>query len=88
MTKLPIAFMVLCVAAPALQLLERYGLLHWGIDKDLVISGLLLGSLVLLVTLFVWSLFSVRLYKVRAILGVSICACCLWQAFQNGKIIY
>ena len=88
MRKPTIAFLVLCVAAPALLLLERYGLLHWDVEADLVLSDLLLSGLVLSVTLFIWSLFSVRRHKVRAIMGGLICAYCLWQAFQNGKIIF
>lgn len=85
---LRLAFPVLCVAAPALQLLERYGLLHWGVEEDSVLLCLLLGGLVLLITLLIWSFINVRRQKVRAILGVLICAYCLWQAIQNGKIIY
>ena len=88
MTKSTLAFTALCVAAIALQLLERYGLVHWGVEKDAVLSGLLLAGLALLVTLFVWSLISVRRHKLRSISGALVCAYCLWQAFQNGQIIY
>jgi uncharacterized BrkB/YihY/UPF0761 family membrane protein len=79
------AFIALCMAAPAFQLLERYGLFHW---EDHVVFPLLLTSLVLLVVLFGWSLLSVRHHRVRALGGSLVCAYCLWQAFQNGKIIY
>ena len=79
------AFIMLCVAAPAAQLLERYGLFHWG---DEVVSSLLLTGLFLLMVLFVWSLLSVRHHRVRAVFGSLVCGYCLWQAFQNGKIIY
>jgi uncharacterized BrkB/YihY/UPF0761 family membrane protein len=85
MTKPTFAFIALCIAAPALQLLEHYGLYHW---EDGVVAGLLIAALVLLLTLFVWSVFSVRRHRVRAVAGALICAYCLWQAFQNGKIIY
>jgi hypothetical protein len=88
MTKPTFAFILLCVAAVAVQLLERYGLLHWGVERDLVLSGLLLGGLALLITLFIWSLISVRRYKLRAVFGVLVCAYCLWHVFQNGQIIY
>ena len=86
MTKLPSAFILLCVAAPASQLLERYGLLHWGVERDLVLSGLLLAGLAILVALFIWSLISIRRHKLRAVFGGLVCAYCLWQFFQNGQI--
>jgi hypothetical protein len=85
MTKSKFAFIALCIAAPAFQLLERYGLSHW---EDGVVSSLLVGGLVLLVVLFIWSLFSVRRYRVLAVVGGLDCAYCLWQSFQNAKIIY
>jgi hypothetical protein len=79
------AFIALCIAAPAVQLLERYGLFHW---QDGIVSGLLLAGIVLLIVLFGWSILGVRHHRVRAVAGSLICAYCLWQAFQNGKIIY
>jgi uncharacterized BrkB/YihY/UPF0761 family membrane protein len=88
MTKSTSAFIALCVAAPVVQLLERYGLLHWGVEEDLVLSGLLLAGLALIGSLFIWSLISVRHHKLRAIFGALVCAYCLWQVFQNGQIIY
>jgi hypothetical protein len=82
------AFILLCVAATAPQLLGCYGLLHWGAEKDAVLTGLLVAGLVLEVTLFVWSLGSVRHHKPRCIFGTLVCAYCLCQAFHNGKIIF
>ena len=79
------AFVALCIAAPAVQLLERYGLSHW---QDGILSSLLIAGLVLLVVLFGWSVLSARHHRVRAVAGALICAYCLWQAFQNGKIVY
>jgi uncharacterized BrkB/YihY/UPF0761 family membrane protein len=88
MTKPTVAFIALSAAAIALQLMERYGLMHWGVDRDTVLLFLLIFGLLFLVTLFVWSLVSVRQHKVRSVLGGLVCAYCLWQAFQNGNIIY
>jgi hypothetical protein len=85
MTKSTSAFIALCIAAPAFQLLERYGLFHW---EDGVVSILLVGGLVLLVVLFLWSLFSVRRHRILAVVGGLDCAYCLWQSFQNAKILY
>ena len=88
MTKSTSAFIALCVTTVGLQLLDRYGLLHWGVEEDTLLLGLLLAGLVLMVTLFVWSLLSVRFNKLRSISGALVCAYCLWQSFQNGQIIY
>ncbi len=79
------AFIALCIAAPAVQLLERYGLFHW---EDGVVASLLLTGLLLMLVLLGWSVLSVRHHPVRAVAGSLICAYCLWQTFQNGKIIY
>jgi hypothetical protein len=79
------AFVGLCIAAPAFQLLERYGLFHW---RDDVVFPLLLVSLFLLALLFGWSVLSVRHHRIRAVVGSLVCAFCLWQVFQNGQIIY
>jgi hypothetical protein len=79
------AFVTLCIAAPAVQLLERYGLFHW---KNDVVFPLLLIGLFLLVVLFGWPILNVSHHKIRAIAGSLICAYCLWQAFQNAKVIY
>ena len=79
------AFIVLCIAAPVFQLLERYGLFHW---EDLVVFPLLLTSLLLLAVLFGWSVLSIRRHRARALGGSLVCAYCVWQAFQNGKVIY
>jgi hypothetical protein len=85
MTKSTFAFIALCIVAPAFQLLERYGLFHW---EDGVVTSLLFGGLVLLVVLFVWSLLIVRRHRVLAVVGGLDCAYCLWQSFQNAKILY
>ena len=78
--------MLLCVVAPATLLLERYGLLHWDVEEDLVVSGLMLSGFALFLALFVWSLFSVRHHKLRAVFGGVTSAYCLWQMIQNGQI--
>ena len=80
-----LAFSALCLAAPAVQLLERYGLSHW---QDGVVFSLLLLGLLLLVVLFGWSVLSVRHHRFRAVAGSLVCAFCVWQSFQNGRIVY
>jgi hypothetical protein len=85
MSKSTTAFIALCIASPAFWLLERYGLFHWG---ERIVSGLMLAGLILLAALFVWSLLSVRRHRVLAVVGGLDCAYCLWQAFENGRIIY
>ena len=79
------AFIALCAAAPVVLLLERYGLSHW---EDGVVFTLLVVGLLLLVVLFGWSVLSVRHHRVRAVIGSLICAFCIWQVFQNGRIVY
>jgi uncharacterized BrkB/YihY/UPF0761 family membrane protein len=78
-------FTALCIATPALQLLDLYGLYHW---QDDVVTSLLVSGYVLLITLFFWSLLSVRHHRVRAIIGALVCAYSLWQLFQNARILY
>jgi VIT1/CCC1 family predicted Fe2+/Mn2+ transporter len=85
MKKTTLAFVALCIAAPLVQLLEFYGLSHW---KDGIVLSLLLIGFLLLLALFGWSVLSVRHHRIRAVVSSLICAYCLWQAFQNGKIIY
>jgi hypothetical protein len=79
------AFITLCIAAPTVQLLEHYGLFHW---KDDVVFPLLLIGICLFLALFVWSIFIARHQPVRGVAGELICAYCIWQAFQNGKMLY
>jgi hypothetical protein len=79
------AFISLCIAAPAVQLLERYGLFHW---QDGVVSSLLLTGVFLFLALLVWSVLIARRHPIQAVVGALICAYCVLQAFQNGKIIY
>jgi uncharacterized BrkB/YihY/UPF0761 family membrane protein len=85
MNKSALVFIALCVAAPVVQLLERYGLSHW---EDGVVFTLLVVGLLLLVVLFGWSVLSVRHHRIRAVVGSLVCAFCIWQAFQNGRIVY
>ncbi len=80
-----LAFMVLCVVTPAVQLLERYGLSHW---QDAVVAGLILLGMVLMVMLLIWSIWNIRRNFLQAIAGSLVCSYCIWQSFQNGKIIY
>ena len=49
MSKSTFAFILLCVSALAVQILERYGLSHW---EDGVVFTLLVVGLLLLVVLF------------------------------------
>jgi hypothetical protein len=88
MIKSSFAFGVLCIASVAEQLLERYGLLNWGVVQDGLLVVLMLGGLALMSVVFAWSLLSVRRYKIRSILGGLTCAFSLWMFFQNGKILF
>ena len=85
MNKSKFPFIALCIAAPAVQLLELYGLYHW---EDGVVVRLLITGLFLMCALFAGSILSVRHHPVRAIAGALICAYCLWQSFQNAQILY
>src|SRR5258708_6949617 len=78
-------FVALCIAAPTVQLLEAYGLHHW---EDGAVFSLALTGLVLSLALLGWSIWSIRHHGVRAVAGSIVCAYCLWQVFQNGKLIY
>jgi len=80
-----LVFTALCAAVLAVQYLGRYGLSHW---EDSVVFTLLIVGLLLLLVLFGWSVLSIRHHKFRAVFGSLVCAFCLWQLFQNGKIVY
>ena len=80
-----LAFIGLCAAAPGAQLLEGYGRPHWdsGVDYPVLVLGF-----VLLLVLFFWSILGITRHLTRAIVGLLICAYCVWQAHQNGSITF
>jgi hypothetical protein len=80
-----IAFIVLCAAAAGAQLLKYYGHSHWDNSVDFPV---LVVGFVLLVVLFLWSIMGVTRHLTRAIVGLLICAYCVWQAYQNGSITF
>jgi len=80
-----LAFVGLCAAAPGAQLLESYGHSHW--DRSVDFPVLVVGFVLLLV-LFFWSIMGVTRHLTRAILGLLICAYCVWQSYQNGSITF
>jgi hypothetical protein len=77
------AFIGLCAAAAGAQLLEGYGRPHW--DKS-VDYPVLVAGFVLLLVLFIWSIIGITRHLTRAIVGLLICAYCVWQAYQNGNL--
>jgi hypothetical protein len=65
--------------------LERYGHPHW--DNSFDYPVLVVGFLLLLV-IFFWSILGIGRHLIRAIAGLLICAFCVWQAHQNGSIVF
>jgi hypothetical protein len=78
-----LAFIVLCVAAPGAQLLEGYGRSHW--DNSIDFPVLVLGFALLLV-LFLWSVIGMGRHLTRGVVGLLICAFCVWLAYENGTL--
>jgi hypothetical protein len=72
----PFGFVALSIAATAAALLLLYGTHDW--DESVVLSCLFIG-VCLWMSLFFWSIWSVRHHRVRAVAGSLVCAYCLWQ---------
>jgi len=69
-------FSVLSLAAPVAALLLLYSAYNW--DESVVLSCLFIAGCLWL-SLFSWSIWSIRHHRIRAIFGLLDCAYCLWQ---------
>jgi hypothetical protein len=76
---LPFAFVALGSATPVVAILLLYGTYNW--DQSIVLSCLLIEGC-LWMALFGWSIWSIRRYRVRAIVGLVDCAYCFWQVLH------
>ncbi len=81
-----LAFTALCFAAYGVQLLDCYALLHIG-DARIIVSLDFIGLAVFL-ALLGWSLGGVIHYRFRAVIGLLVCALCVWQFIANRTIIW